>query len=121
VDLGHHPPSIHGGISAAEPLLLHELGAALVYNDVMAIGLISGLSALGYSVPADVSVAGWDDIEFAAVSSPALSTVRVPRHRIGALGIDALVGPGGTVTQQRLETRFVPRDSTARCGGAGEA
>lgn len=60
---------------------------------------------------------GWDDIEYAVVSSPALSTVRVPRHRIGALGIDALVAPGGAVTQQRLETRFVPRDSTARRGG----
>ena len=47
-----------------------------------------------------------------------LSTVRVPRHRIGALGIDALVAPDGAVTEQRLETRFVPRDSTARRGGA---
>ena len=122
VDLGHFPPSIHGGISAAETLLLHELGAALVYNDVMAIGLISGLSSLGYSVPADVSVAGWDDIEFAPVSSPALSTVRVPRHRIGALGIDALTAGAGVVTRQRVETRFVARDSTARCGaGSGEA
>ena len=52
-------------------------------------------------------------------SSPALSTVRVPRHRIGALGIDALVAPAGAVTEQRLETRFVPRDSTARRRGAG--
>ena len=53
------------------------------------------------------------------MSSPALSTVRVPRHRIGALGIDALVAPDGAVTEQRLETRFVPRDSTARRRGAG--
>lgn len=117
VDVGHFRPSIQGGGSAAEPLLLHELGAALVYNDVMALGLISGLRALGFSVPEDISVVGWDDIEYAVVSSPALSTVRVPRHRIGALGIDALVAPDGTVTQQRLETRFVPRDSTARRGG----
>ncbi|WP_122943685.1 LacI family DNA-binding transcriptional regulator [Brachybacterium sp. EE-P12] len=119
VDIGHFPPSIQGGSSAAEPLLLHELSAALAYNDVMAIGLISGLHALGFSVPADISVVGWDDIEYAAVSSPALSTVRVPRLRIGALGIDALVAPAGAVTEQRLETRFVPRDSTARRRGAG--
>jgi DNA-binding LacI/PurR family transcriptional regulator len=117
VDVGHFRPSIQGGGAAAEPLLLHELHAVLVYNDVMALGLISGLRALGFEVPADISVVGWDDIEYAAVSSPALSTVRVPRHRIGALGIDALVAPGGTVTQQRLETRFVPRDSTARHSG----
>ncbi|MEY8657365.1 LacI family DNA-binding transcriptional regulator [Brachybacterium paraconglomeratum] len=118
VDVGHFPPSIPGGVSAAEPLLLRELSAALAYNDVLALGLISGLRALGFSVPEDVSVVGWDDIEYAAVSSPALSTVRVPRHRIGALGIDALVAPDGAVTEQRLETRFVPRDSTARRGGA---
>ncbi len=85
---------------------------------MLALGLISGLRALGFSVPEDVSVVGWDDIEYAAVSSPALSTVRVPRHRIGALGIDALVAPDGSVTEQRLETRFVPRDSTARRRGA---
>ena len=118
VDVGHFPPGIQGGVSAAEPLLLRDLSAALAYNDVLALGLISGLRTLGFTVPGDVSVVGWDDIEYAAVSSPALSTVRVPRHRIGALGIDALVAPDGSVTEQRLETRFVPRDSTARRRGA---
>ena len=102
--------------------VLHKDTALAVFESLPAphqAELISGLRTLGFSVPEDVSVVGWDDIEYAAVSSPALSTVRVPRHRIGALGIDALVAPAGAVTEQRLETRFVPRDSTARRRGAG--
>lgn len=114
VDVGHFHPSIEGGSAAAEAVLLHEVEAVLVYNDVMALGLISGLRTFDFAVPGDISVVGWDDIEFAPVSSPALSTVRVSRHRMGAVGIDALVGTEPAVSQQKLETHFVPRDSTSR-------
>ncbi|MGO1200740.1 MAG: LacI family DNA-binding transcriptional regulator [Dermabacteraceae bacterium] len=114
VDVGHFHPSIEGGSAASETVLLHELRAVMVYNDVMALGLIAGLRTFGFAVPGDVSVVGWDDIEFAPVASPALSTVRVNRHRMGAVGIDALVSTSQAVTQQKLETHFVPRDSTFR-------
>ena len=114
VDVGHYRPSIEGGSTAGEAVLLHELRAVMVYNDVMALGLIAGLRTFGFEVPGDISVVGWDDIEFAPVASPALSTVRVSRHRMGAVGIDALLAADNAVTQQKLETHFVPRDSTSR-------
>src|SRR5690625_5785295 len=43
VDVGHYRPSIEGGSTAGEAVLLHELRAVMVYNDVMALGLIAGL------------------------------------------------------------------------------
>ena len=52
-------------------------------NDTIALGAIKALKAKGYKIPRDVSVAGFDDIPFAAVSSPALTTVRVQREIIG--------------------------------------
>ncbi|MDN8547716.1 LacI family DNA-binding transcriptional regulator [Microbacterium sp. NM3R9] len=51
--------------------------AFVVANDQMALGLISGLDALGVSVPRDVSVVGFDDHPDAAFYRPALTTVRL--------------------------------------------
>ena len=47
------------------------------------MGLIRGLSAAGVVVPRDVSVAGFDDIEFAEAYNPPLTTVRQARREIG--------------------------------------
>lgn len=118
VDVGSFAPTTAGGREAAEALLVAELAAVMVYNDVMALGLIAQLRASGFRVPGDVSVVGWDDIEFAAVTDPALSTVTVPRYEMGAAGIDALVGepaaPEDRGMQWRFETGFVPRGTTSR-------
>ena len=56
----------------------------MVYNDVMALGLINQLAQYGVPVPNDLTVVGYDDIEFAAMANPALTTVRVPREEAGA-------------------------------------
>ncbi|MGY5765243.1 LacI family DNA-binding transcriptional regulator [Brachybacterium sp. DNPG3] len=116
VDIGGFAPTTDGGRSAAEAVLLADVGAVLVYNDVMALGLISQLRESGFRVPQDLSVVGWDDIAFAEIADPALSTVRVPRYEMGAAGIDALVeDPDDEVgVRWRFETTFVPRGSTAR-------
>lgn len=52
-------------------------------NDTIALGAIKALKANGYKIPRDVSIVGFDDIPYAAVSSPALTTVRVQREVIG--------------------------------------
>lgn len=52
-------------------------------NDEIAMALIRVLGELGKSVPRDVSVAGFDDIDAARVFSPSLSTYRVPRVQLG--------------------------------------
>jgi DNA-binding LacI/PurR family transcriptional regulator len=55
-----------------------DLDAVFAANDMMAIGALRSLRAAGRRVPADVSVVGYDDIELAQHTEPALTTVRQP-------------------------------------------
>jgi len=52
-------------------------------NDVLAVGALRRARELGLSVPKDVSVIGFDDIELAQVAYPALTTVHVPHREMG--------------------------------------
>ncbi len=54
-----------------------------VYNDQMALGVLRALNELGVKVPDDVSVLGHDDIEAARYYTPAISTIRIPKYRLG--------------------------------------
>lgn len=58
-------------------------GAVFAANDGMAIGCLAAFDELGLAVPADIAVAGFDDIPLAAFVRPALTTMRV---RIADLG-----------------------------------
>ncbi|HBR99241.1 MAG TPA: LacI family transcriptional regulator [Gammaproteobacteria bacterium] len=60
-------------------------------NDVLAVGAMSAARAAGLSVPGDVSITGFDDIELAKVTSPALATVHVPHRRMGGEAARALL------------------------------
>ncbi|WP_114855125.1 LacI family DNA-binding transcriptional regulator [Brachybacterium sp. YJGR34] len=126
-DIGSFPPTVEGGRSAAEAVLLTEVSAVLVYNDVMALALMERLRGLGVEVPGGISVVGWDDIPFSALVTPGLSTVRVPRYDMGVAAIDLLdgggAGPGaspaaGAPPRISLPTRFVPRGSAARAAAS---
>ncbi len=57
--------------------------AIFCYNDLLAIGAISGLRAHGLDVPRDVAVAGFDDLEVCAHMRPSLTTLRQPRYEMG--------------------------------------
>lgn len=59
-------------------------------SDEVAMGAIKGLQQLGLRVPQDVALVGVDDIPPAAYLSPTLTTVRVPKVRMGAHGVRAL-------------------------------
>jgi LacI family repressor for deo operon, udp, cdd, tsx, nupC, and nupG len=91
--------------------------AVFCSNDEMAIGLLRALSAEGLRVPEDISVAGFDDIEFAEMASPALTTIRQPRRELGQQGASALLELLGGLTPQpprtRLATALIERASTA--------
>ncbi|WP_181905666.1 LacI family DNA-binding transcriptional regulator [Microbacterium bovistercoris] len=64
---------------------IRETGATAViaYNDVVALGLLGRLSEEGVAVPAELSVAGFDDIPFARYSSPSLTTMTSRLAEIG--------------------------------------
>jgi LacI family transcriptional regulator len=61
-------------------------------NDVMAIGVTAGLRSLGFRVPRDALIAGFDDIETLRDFRPGLSTVRLPLEEIGRLATLSTVG-----------------------------
>lgn len=56
-------------------------------NDLMALGALQTLSSHDLRIPEDIAVIGYDDLEWAAVSSPALTTVRQPRRLLGATAV----------------------------------
>jgi DNA-binding LacI/PurR family transcriptional regulator len=57
--------------------------AVFAANDLMAIGALSILRRAGRRVPDDVAVVGFDDIDEAAITEPALTTVHQPAYEMG--------------------------------------
>lgn len=64
--------------------------AVFAANDLIAIGLLQGLSAHGLRIPDDIAIVGYDDIEFAAAAVVPLSSVRQPRAELGRRGAELL-------------------------------
>jgi DNA-binding LacI/PurR family transcriptional regulator len=96
--------------------------ALVCYDDETALNLLAALRSRGIEVPRDVAVTGFDDIPFARIANPALTTVAQPNERLGeqAAGIlmDWLASgePGSSVT---LSVELVVRESSAAVGAPG--
>jgi len=69
----------------------NEITAVAAINDVVAAGIIMGLTQCGIKVPEEVSVIGFDNGDFAMISHPTLTTVNVPAEKMGRLAASALV------------------------------
>ncbi|OBT15942.1 transcriptional repressor PurR [Vibrio sp. UCD-FRSSP16_10] len=65
--------------------------AVFCFNDIMALGLISRLRQHGISVPDDISIIGYDNIDLAAYFSPPLTTVHQPKRRVGKTAFEILL------------------------------
>ncbi|WP_246012561.1 DUF6807 family protein [Myceligenerans xiligouense] len=76
-------PDIAAGHAATGAVLAGRATAAVAFNDLVAFGLLAGLNEAGVAVPADISVAGFDDIDLARYATPALTTVAVPQSELG--------------------------------------
>ncbi|WP_067176959.1 LacI family DNA-binding transcriptional regulator [Microtetraspora niveoalba] len=107
------------GQQAAEKLLSSGPlpDAVFCANDLLAVGLLRGLLQGGVRVPGDVSIIGYDDIDFAAASAVSLSSVRQPTHRLGRLATELLLdecdNPEGHAHQQIMfQPELVVREST---------
>ncbi len=84
--------------------------------DYIAISAIKTLSELGYHVPEDVSVVGFDNISEAVIVSPELTTVHVEKERMAHLAVDLLIQSiesGSTVKNKiTVDTQFIERLSS---------
>jgi LacI family transcriptional regulator len=82
-----------GGMKAAEQLIHQDpqLTAIFALNDKMALGAIKKLNELGFRVPQDIAVVGFDDIPQASFSIPGLTTVHQPLYEIGIQSCERLI------------------------------
>lgn len=86
----YHLPS---GVPAAEQFLASPDRPSAIFaaSDMMAIGFMRTVQAAGLQVPRDVSVVGFDGVEFADYCQPMLTTLRQPREEMGRAAAELLV------------------------------
>jgi DNA-binding LacI/PurR family transcriptional regulator len=82
-----------------------ETTAIVCSNDSQATGVSRKLRELGYKVPDDFSLVGFDDINLAQLTSPPLTTIRVDRRALGQIGVQLLLGRINT--PKRLATKAI--------------
>ena len=114
---------IENGAKAFEQIMSSQRRPTAVFcgNDVLAVGAMRSAKALGISVPNDVSIIGFDDIELAQVADPPLTTVHVPHREMGqraALALVDLLRNGVPLTPIELITKPVFRGSLAQVKAA---
>lgn len=89
--------------------------AVFCANDLIALGALETARLRGHRVPQDISIAGFDDIDDAARTSPPLTTVRQPPRRLGVVAAETLIERLTGRTEPRrvsLEFTLVVREST---------
>jgi LacI family transcriptional regulator len=86
-------PHLEGGRSAAEQIIARrpDVDAFFCYNDLVAVGALQGCAMQGRRVPEDIAVVGCDDITLAELVTPALTTLRSDKRRLGAEAIRLLL------------------------------
>lgn len=116
--------SIEGAIRATRKLLNHQHRPTAVFcaNDEMAIGCLHAVKSAGLHVPDDISVIGFDDIRYAEVTDPPLTTIGQPAEEIGERVMYRLCreiedGRNGETTPEIVPHELIVRQSVA--GPAG--
>ncbi len=107
--------------AAARELLAARLRptALFVASDWMAVGVLHAAQEMGFRVPDDLSIVGFDDVIIAQTTRPALTTVRQPLDELGRSGFhlfcELLRDPAHPPPPQLLTTTLILRGSTALC------
>jgi LacI family transcriptional regulator len=82
--------------------------AAFCANDLLALGLLQAMTRLGLSVPRDLAVVGYDDIEFAEAAAVPLTSVRQPRELLGRTAARLLLEEASGEEHTHQHVRFRP-------------
>ncbi|MGP4028848.1 LacI family DNA-binding transcriptional regulator [Actinomadura sp. 3N407] len=131
VDLGPYEPRFTGGFRAADEVLAAGVTAVFAYNDLVALGVLSRLTARGVPVPGrhvpgetgeseGVSIVGFDDVPMASMTNPPLTTVAMPVNalsRAAAATMHSMLDPGAPKAPPlppaaELATRLLIRGTT---------
>jgi LacI family repressor for deo operon, udp, cdd, tsx, nupC, and nupG len=112
--------TIDGAIDATRALLDHSNRPTAIFcaNDEMAMGCVHAIKAAGLRVPEDLSVVGFDDVRYAQIFDPPLTTVRQPAEEIGRRVMQRLLleieaGRGPSAETEIVAHELVIRESAA--------
>ena len=112
------PPTESVAPQVAALLQRRDVTIIVCSNDIVAISVQRALRDLGIGVPDDVSVAGYDDIPWAAIVTPALTTMKLPLAEMGRATVrfilDRLQDPARRSRRLSLPVTLVERESVAR-------
>jgi LacI family transcriptional regulator len=98
--------------------------AAFCANDLLALGLLQDTVRRGLSVPGDLAIVGYDDIDFAAAATVPLTSVRQPRSQLGKAAMEMLIEEANDGKSHRhrqivFEPELIVRESTVPQAGTG--
>lgn len=116
--LGFGDYGYNSGIDYANRILQYEDRPTAVFaiSDLMAIGVIKAAGDKGIIVPDDLSVVGFDNISYAYMHTPSLTTISQPRYDIGGAAMKLMLthinDPDYTPCSLILKHQLVEREST---------
>ncbi|MGO1257396.1 MAG: LacI family DNA-binding transcriptional regulator, partial [Brachybacterium sp.] len=128
-DWAEHPQPVSftdfsyaGGYEAARDLVERGVTAIVCGSDVMAAGALEGVRSQGLSVPRDVSVVGYDDVFWASLTNPPLTTVRQAVGSLARAAVRTALSGGEdsrrpTRTEVVVRPQLIVRGSTAAAPG----
>jgi len=104
--------TVAGGREAADQLAgipaADRPAAAFCANDLMALGLLQRAGQLGWAVPGDLAIVGYDDIEFAEAAVVPLTSIRQPRQELGRTALDLLAQETDDSDHEHRQVVFAP-------------
>ncbi len=93
-----------------------QFTAIVCFNDMMAMGVLKSLHENNLAVPGNIEVFGFDNLYMSQFMQPSLSTVDVPKFRLGSVAMESLVAhiEDGSLPyiEERISTRLIFREST---------
>jgi LacI family transcriptional regulator len=102
-------------------LRMREMTAVVCSHDLIAIGILRALRDLGILVPEEVSVVGFDDVQWASIVSPSLTTVRQPYASLAdeafTLLLERIDKPNRKARHLKLGVQLVERESVGAAAG----
>jgi LacI family transcriptional regulator len=114
--------SFDGGLRLTNELIQSKIdfSAIIAFDDITALGAIRSLWGAGRRVPEDCSIIGFDDVPHAALSTPALTTIRQPMLEMGGLAAELVIKAiterdsraSASSLLQMMQPELVDRDST---------
>ncbi|MEO1140121.1 MAG: LacI family DNA-binding transcriptional regulator [Pseudomonadota bacterium] len=111
--------SVSGGKTATTEMLSRNLGctALLCFSDVLALGAYFGLAEAGMTVPRDMSVMGFDNLDWASETVPPLTTIDLPAYDMGRAVAEEIIDyleRGVPLQKQLLSAQIIKRASVAK-------